>query len=276
MQVIFGILFILLLFQTNCSLNIRRVTWCSSQHSYVQKSFRLSSQLPSQLDDISGAELLEPKPQPSRKSSTSTDVNGSEVDFSPEKCSKVVWSAAASATVRVKEDKRSCEDYMALPASDYSVLTAEQITRLSENQFKCVLGSLNFFGNRIQPVLYVDVNVYPQEAKSEIVVVRAETTGSDIAEKLNGAFSINAKNTVRAGKDQKNRKTLSSETTLQIEALVPKSRIPLRVMQSGGNLIIQSSLSVIVAAFVRILAADFARWSAGNDIRDAVDGASLQ
>lgn len=38
----------------------------------------------------------------------------------------------------------------------------------------------------------------------------------------------------------------------------------------------QSTLSIIVPTFVRILAADFKRWSAGDDTRNAVEGASLK
>jgi hypothetical protein len=58
---------------------------------------------------------------------------------------------------------------------------------------------MNFFGTKIQPVLYVDVNVYPEFNRSEIVVRRAETVGSETADKVNGTFSISAINIVSAG-----------------------------------------------------------------------------
>ena len=58
---------------------------------------------------------------------------------------------------------------------------------------------MNFFGTKIQPVLYVDVNVYPEFNRSEIVVRRAETVGSEMADKVNGTFSISAINIVSAG-----------------------------------------------------------------------------
>jgi hypothetical protein len=58
---------------------------------------------------------------------------------------------------------------------------------------------MNFFGTKIQPLLYVDVNVYPEFNRSEIVVRRAETVGSESAERINGTFSINAINVVSAG-----------------------------------------------------------------------------
>eukprot|EP01035_Chromulina_nebulosa_P019584 gene19584-25487_t len=164
---------------------------------------------------------------------------------------------------------------MALPASEYSVLSAEQIIRLNDHQFKCVIGNMNFFGNIICPVLYVDVNVYPELSKAEIVVVKAETTGSEIAEKINGSFNVSAINIVSAGIDDKGRKTLTSDASVHIDVLVPESKVPMRLIRSGGNFLIQSSLSVLVTAFVRILAADFKRWSAGDNSRNAVEGVKL-
>jgi hypothetical protein len=149
----------------------------------------------------------------------------------PSNLPRVTWTAAAKGSVAVKENKRSVEEYMGLPASQYSVLSADQIERLSDTEFKCVLPTMNFFGTKICPILYVDVNVYPEQSKAEIVVSRAETTGSDIADKVNGTFTISAINVVSAGVDNKNRKTLNSDTTLKIDVVVPSSKLPVRVIQ---------------------------------------------
>jgi hypothetical protein len=136
--------------------------------------------------------------------------------------------------------------------------------------------TLNFFGTKISPILYVDVSVFPDDAKSVIAVKRAEIVGSEVAETINGAFSIEAINIVTAGVDEKSRKTLTSDTKLVIDILVPESsNIPTIVLQKTGNFILQSSLNVIVPTFVRLLAFDFKRWSAGDDTRSAIDGATL-
>ena len=188
---------------------------------------------------------------------------------------KLTWKAAASSSVRVRESIRSCEEYMRLPATEYSVLAADQVTRLSDTEFKFNFPALNFFGNKIQPILYVDVNVLPDFNRSEIVVRRAETIGSEAALLVNGSFSINAVNVVFAGTDNEGRKTLNSETTLNIDVTIPPSALPLRVIQSTGNFLMQSSLNIIVPTFTRILSSDFTRWSAGNNTRSAVEGAQL-
>jgi Protein of unknown function (DUF1997) len=147
--------------------------------------------------------------------------------------------------------------------------------RLSPSEFKYSLGNMNFFGNIICPVLYVDVTVFPDEARSEVVVSRAETVGSPVADKINGTFSISAVNSVRAGVDGKGRKTLQSKTDLSVDVLLPTTKIPLGIIKSTGNFIMQNTLNLVVPTFVRILAKDFSRWSAGDDNRNAVDGAQL-
>ena len=212
-------------------------------------------------------------------SETSTEpISAQDIDISPDSIDslpRVTWRAAAKGSVVVKESQRSVEEYMALPASQYSVLSAEQIQRLSDTEFKCTLPTMNFFGTKICPVLYVDVNVYPEDARSEIVVSRAETIGSDVALKVNGTFNISAVNTVTAGTDRKGQKTLNSDTNLRIDVVVPSTKLPVRVIQSGGNFLMQQSLNIIVPTFVRILRADFQRWSSGVNDRSAVEGATL-
>ena len=188
----------------------------------------------------------------------------------------LTWKAYKQSSVVVKEKGRTVEAYMALPSTEYSVLASDSIVRLDESNFKATLPTMNFFGTLITPILYVDVTVYPEEAKSIIAVKKGEVVGSEIADQINGSFSISAINTVRAGVDSKNRKTLTSETDLKIDVIIPaSSKLPTRVLQSSGNFIMQSSLNLIVPTFVRLLAFDFSRWSAGSDERVAIEGASL-
>ena len=76
--------------------------------------------------------------------------------------------------------------------------------------------------------------------------------------------------------DKKGRKVLISDTKLSIDVIVPEdSKVPLRIINSGGNFIIQQSLNVTVPTFIRLLAFDFKKWSAGDDSREAVEGARL-
>ena len=50
-------------------------------------------------------------------------------------------------------------EYMALPASQYSVLDAQRIERLDESTFRCYVGGLRLFSLVVEPVLTVSVVV---------------------------------------------------------------------------------------------------------------------
>ena len=79
----------------------------------------------------------------------------------------------------------------------------------------------------------------------------------------------------KLGIDKKGRKTLNSDTRLMVNVEVPPSGFPLRVIQTGGNFIMQASLDIIVPTFLRVLAADFHRWSEGNDTRGAIEDSAF-
>ena len=53
-------------------------------------------------------------------------------------------------------------EYMALPASQYSVLDAQRIERIDDNTFCCYVEGVKFFGIRVEPVLTVAVVVGPK------------------------------------------------------------------------------------------------------------------
>lgn len=50
-------------------------------------------------------------------------------------------------------------EYMALPASQYSVLDAKRIERIDDATFRCYVGGLKLFNFSIDPVLTVSVTV---------------------------------------------------------------------------------------------------------------------
>lgn len=189
---------------------------------------------------------------------------------------QITWKAYKKSTVVVKEKLRSVEAYMALPSTEYSVLASDSIVRLDDRNFKAVLPTMNFFGTKITPILFVDVTVYPDDTKSVIAVQRAETVGSETALQINGTFGIEAINTVTAGIDDKGRKTLTSETHLKIDVVIPSSsKVPAGALRRTGNFLMQQSLNLIVPTFVRLLAFDFKRWSGGENSRSEIEGASL-
>ena len=56
---------------------------------------------------------------------------------------------------------RSLREYMSLPASQYSTLDGEKVERIGDDTFVCTLGSFDFLGFKLQPVLTARVDVRP-------------------------------------------------------------------------------------------------------------------
>jgi hypothetical protein len=59
----------------------------------------------------------------------------------------------------VQEQGRPLAEYMALPASQYSVLDAKKIERIDDDTFRCHVGGFSFFNWQVEPVLTVSVIV---------------------------------------------------------------------------------------------------------------------
>ena len=73
----------------------------------------------------------------------------------------LVTSATLSRNTKVCRTKllHPAAEYMALPASQYSVLDAQRIERLDESTFRCYVGGLRLFSLVVEPVLTVSVVV---------------------------------------------------------------------------------------------------------------------
>mmetsp|Transcript_14980 Transcript_14980/g.32181 ORF Transcript_14980/g.32181 Transcript_14980/m.32181 type:complete len:169 (+) Transcript_14980:168-674(+) len=95
-------------------------------------------------------------------------------EFAQVKGRKAVFKAEKSGSIEVTEGSRKLRDYMSLPPSEYSVLDADKVTRIDEKHFRCELGSINFLGTEVSPVLTAEVNVKPRGEGTVIRVVDAE------------------------------------------------------------------------------------------------------
>ena len=68
-------------------------------------------------------------------------------------------------------------EYMALPASQYSVLDAERIERLDDNSFRCYVGGLRLFSLVVEPVLTVSVVVGERGPTVKLLETRVRSLG---------------------------------------------------------------------------------------------------
>lgn len=74
------------------------------------------------------------------------------------------------------EGPRSLKDYMALPPSQYSVLDADAIVRMTDDSFRCQIGGISFFGERLTFLDFISCRSHPRTN----AMPRAVTPGPQI------------------------------------------------------------------------------------------------
>lgn len=191
-------------------------------------------------------------------------------EFALTKGRKAVFKAKKSGSIDLAEGTRSLREYMSLPPSEYSVLDADKVTRLDVNLFKCELGSLNFLGTRVAPVLTAEVNVKPNGEGTMIKVVEAEVLGEGLAERANSMFMVVSENDVGWIDLEDGMKQISSDTYVEVHLSVP-GWFPFSVTatEKTGNLVMSTVINQVVPRFLDQLKSDYLTWAEGDDSRSA-------
>ncbi|GBG71941.1 hypothetical protein CBR_g10878 [Chara braunii] len=148
----------------------------------------------------------------------------------------------------VQDMERPIAEYMALPASQYSVLDAERIERVDDNTFRCYVHTLKFFALEVCPVLLVRVDQQP-----------------------NGCIIPSMTNKVSwsTSSQSENSKELASDTTIEVTLEIPGPFrvIPRDAIESTGNSVLNQLLRVVLPRFLSQLEKDYVAWASGDDSR---------
>lgn len=183
------------------------------------------------------------------------------------------FAARKHASRDVTEAARSLPDYMALPASQYSVLDARRIERIDDTTFRCYVGRLGFAGLvEVEPVITVAVEPAPRGCS--IRLLSARLRGGRLAEEVDAAFRARMNNSVTwADTQAPGVKSISSDTLIEVDVAVPAwaGMLPLPSLEAAGSRVIQAALNVMVPRFLEQLSRDYARWAAGDESRAPVD-----
>ena len=160
-------------------------------------------------------------------------------------------------------------DYMALPVSQYSVLDARRIERLSETTFRCYVDGVRFFSVRVDPVVTVAVAASP--AGPTVTLLDARLEGSPTAVAASDRFDVTMTNAVRwaeAVNSNGEECVLSADTTIELRLDVPRwFAVPLPAVERVGTRVMQRVLDMAVPRFLGQLAEDYGRWAAGDERR---------
>lgn len=178
------------------------------------------------------------------------------------------FRATKQAVQVVRElDSRSLAEYMALPASQYSVLDARKIERVDDTTFRCYVGQLNFLGFSVEPVITVSVTVEPRGCTIRLLSCRLQ--GSRIVEDINSKFAAQMTNSVSwAPTEDPGTKQISSDTTIEVDVEVPGWFIlPTPAVEAAGSGVMAATLKAMVPRFLAQLEKDYALWASGDESR---------
>lgn len=169
----------------------------------------------------------------------------------------------------IEELERPLSEYMSLPASQYSVLDAERIEREDENTFKCYVYRFKFFSFEVCPVLLVRVEEQPNGCRIRLLSCKLE--GSPIVVAQNEKFSASMVNEVSYSfsDESSTARQLISETTIEVIIDIPFAfrAIPVEIIESTGNKVLQQLLKLMLPRFLSQLAKDYKAWATGDTSR---------
>ncbi|KAG2500248.1 hypothetical protein HYH03_001826 [Edaphochlamys debaryana] len=187
----------------------------------------------------------------------------------------------------IYEAQRPLGEYMALPASQYSVLDARKIERVDDTTFKCYVGALKLFSWSAEPVITVSVTV--EEGGCTIRLLGCRLQGSRFVEDLNEKFSATMTNVVRyrdyvapEGQDEpapaeeaaegRRLQEIVSDTTIEVDLEIPSwcAFLGADSISASGSKVMQGVLNAMVPRFLAQLRTDYEKWAAGDDSRKPV------
>jgi hypothetical protein len=181
------------------------------------------------------------------------------------------FAAQKHARKPVQELQRALAEYMALPASQYSVLDARKIERLDETTFRCFVGRLAFFGFSVEPVITVSVVV--EERGCTIKLLSAQLQGSEAVQDINSKFTAQMTNVVRwNATEEPNVKEISSDTSIEVVVQVPNwfGFVPVTSIEAAGSKVMSTTLNLMVPRFLEQLQKDYKQWASGDESRKPV------
>ncbi|CAM9920217.1 unnamed protein product [Heterosigma akashiwo] len=147
------------------------------------------------------------------------------------------------------------------------------IQRLGENRFRTQVDPINMFGNKVIPVLEVEVDVSKDRPMSTLTVTKCEITGSEAADKANGTFKVESRTIIDSrAAFPPNAQAASRRQPPHWLRLPERAPVPVALAERTGNFLMRQSLKLVASQFVRILAKDYKQWSQGlNDDRKPVE-----
>ncbi|XP_022992977.1 uncharacterized protein LOC111489142 isoform X1 [Cucurbita maxima] len=182
---------------------------------------------------------------------------------------KARFVARRSESITVRQLARPLNEYMSLPASQYSVLDAERIERIDDCTFRCYVYRFKFFAFEVCPVLIVRVEVQPNGCCIKLLSCKLE--GSPIVVAQNDKFDANMVNQISydVNRGSSPLQKLTSDTVIEVNIEIPFAfrAIPVQAIESAGTQVLEQILKLMLPRFTAQLVKDYQAWASGDTSR---------
>ncbi|KAH7839366.1 hypothetical protein Vadar_003258 [Vaccinium darrowii] len=206
--------------------------------------------------------LASPPPPPNESPKSSLRISA---DSSP----KARFIARRRESVSVQQLQRPLNEYMSLPASQYSVLDAQRIERVDDNTFRCYVHTFNFFAIEVCPVLLVRVEEQPNGCCIKLLSCKLE--GSPIVVAQNEKFDASMVNNISCNIKGSSLSVaeLTSDTVIEVSIDIPFAfrPIPVQAIESTGAQVLEQILRITLPRFMAQLVKDYQAWASGDTSR---------
>nr|AFK45801.1 unknown [Medicago truncatula] len=187
----------------------------------------------------------------------------------PPSTHKARFVARRKESVSVQQLQRPLIEYMRLPASQYSVLDAERIERVSEDTFRCYVYTIKFFTFEVCPVLLVKVEQQPNGCCIKLLSCKLQ--GSPMVAAQNDKFDAIMVNRISCESDSDKSlvQQLTSDTIIEVSIEIPFAfkAIPKQAIESAGTQVLEQILKIMLPRFMSQLVKDYQAWASGNASR---------
>ena len=163
----------------------------------------------------------------------------------------------------------SLDDYMKLPVEQYVCIEMplnSTLERIEGTLFNLTVPPVGLFHLEVSPMLICRVS----QDEDSVVITSNDCTlrGSPYVVGLNGCYDFNVETRFR-WEDSQESKVLKSSSKIYVEVDPPQpfKVFPRKVLSSTGHLAMSIALKQIENAFVKSLAADYARWANDEEYR---------
>ncbi|KAG8390555.1 hypothetical protein BUALT_Bualt01G0095600 [Buddleja alternifolia] len=202
-------------------------------------------------------------------SPSSDDSSKSTLRISADSAPKARFVARRTESLSVRQLQRPLNEYMSLPASQYSVLDAERIERVDDNTFRCYVYRFKFFAFEVCPVLLVRVEEQPNGCCIKLLSCKLE--GSPVVVAQNDKFDASMENKISYDSSSVDSpvQKLTSDAVIEVNIEIPFAfrAIPAQAIESTGSQVLGQILMAMLPRFMSQLEKDYQAWASGDTSR---------